>query len=70
MDLIICLLMATSKQSTSAGHTWHRLNVLFAVKKRADFKSISLSLRKMLKIIYLEANTDDVVETANSLTTK
>lgn len=68
MDLIICLLMATSKQSTSAGHTWHHLNVLFAVKKRADFKS--LSLRKMLKIIYLEANTDDVVETANSLTTK
>lgn len=60
--------MATSKQSTSAGHTWHHLNVLFAVKKRADFKS--LSLRKMLKIIYLEANTDDVVETANSLTTK
>lgn len=62
--------MATSKQSISAWHSWHYLSVLSAVKKREDIKSIGLSLRKTLKWMYLEANTDDVVKTASILTTK
>lgn len=40
------------------------------MKKREDIKSIGLSLRKTLKWIYLEANTDDVAKTASTLTTK
>ena len=70
LDPRICLLMATSKQSISAGHSWHCLSVLSAAKEREDVKSISLSLRKTLKLISSEANTDDVVEAANILTTK
>jgi len=62
--------MATSKQSISAGHSCHCLSVLSAAKDREDIKSISLSLRKALKLISSEANTDDVVEAANILTTK
>lgn len=70
MDPSICLLMATSKQSVSAGHSWQHLSVLSAARKKEDVKSISLSLRKTLKLISSEANTDEVVEAANILTRK
>lgn len=46
LDPRICLLVATSKQSISAGHSWHCLSVLSAAKEREDVKSISLSFGK------------------------
>lgn len=46
------------------------LRLLSASKERVVVKSINLSLRKTLKLISSEANTDDIVEAANILTTK
>lgn len=70
LDPHICLLMRTSKQFISVGHSWHCLSVLSAAKEREDVKSFGFSLRKILKLISSEGNTDDVVEVANILTTK
>lgn len=67
LDTHICLLMATSKQSFCRAQL--ALSLLSAAKER-EVKSISLLLRKTLKLIYSEANTDDVVEAANILTMK
>lgn len=70
MDPHICLLIGTSKQSISVGHSRHYLSVLCAAKEREDIKNFGLLLRKTVKLISSEANTDDVVEAANILTTK
>lgn len=45
-------------------------SVLSAAKEREDIKSFSLSVRKMLKLISSEGNTDYVVEAANIPTAK
>lgn len=69
-DLHISVSLATSKQSTSAGHSWRCLSVLSLAKEREDIKSISLSLKQILTFISSDANADDIVEAANILTTK
>lgn len=38
LDPHICLLSSTSKQSISAGHSWHCLSVLSAAEEREDIR--------------------------------